>query len=179
MKEEFGHQYEKLLVGPGYKAPDFTLNDEAGRTISLSGFMDRHLTVLLFIKGIDDRHTREQLDFLKDSYERIKYHNADVLVVSSGDVGFNKHLVDDMRLPFHILCDAGCEVIKRYDIYNENDILIGPVLFIINSAGLINFMYDSKNPEDIIEAADVISMLHQLNEESDALIFGGVAERNL
>lgn len=179
MKEEFGHKYEQLLAEPGYKAPDFTLKDEAGRTVSLYGFLDRHLTVLLFIKGVDDRHTQEQLDFLKDSYERIKYHNADVLVVSSGDVAFNKHLVEGRRLPFHILSDASCEVMKRYDIYNKDDILAGPVLFILNSAGLINFLYDGKNPEDVVEEADVISMLHQLNEENDALIFGGVAERNI
>lgn len=177
MKEEFGHKYEKLLVRPGYKAPDFTLRDEHGCGISLYGFLDRHLTVLVFIKGVDDRHTREQLDFLKDSYERIKFHNADVLAVSSGDVVFNKHLVDDMQLPFHILSDAGCDVMKLYDIYNAYDILEGPVLFIINSVGLINFLYDGKSPEDIVEEADVISMLHQLNEESDALIFGSVAEK--
>jgi peroxiredoxin len=102
-----------------------------------------------------------------------------VLAVSSGDAEFNKHLVDDRRLPFHILSDAGCEVMKQYDIYNEYDILTGPFLFIINSAGLINFMYDGKSPDDIVEVADLISMLHQLNEESEALIFGGVAERNL
>ncbi len=56
--------------------------------------------------------------------------------------------------------------------------LVGPMLFIINSAGLINFFYDGKNSEDIVDTADVIRMLHELGE-NDALIFGGVAERNL
>ena len=162
---------------PGYHAPDFTLKDENGQNVSLSGFIDGHLTVLLFIKGVDDRHTREQLDFLKDSYDRIKFHNADVLVVSSGDVDFNKRLVNDMRLPFHILSDDRCTVIKLYDIYNKFDTLTGPILFIINSAGLINFSYEGKNPEDIVDTADLIRMLHQL-DENDAMIFGGVAERN-
>lgn len=173
------HKYEKLLVEPGYKAPDFALKDENGQIVSLFDFIDGHLTVLLFIKGIADRHMREQLDFLKDSYDRIKFHNADVLVVSSGDVSFNKYLVNDLRLPFHILSDARHKVLKLYDLYNKFDTLIGPVLFIINSAGLINFSYEGKNPEDIIDTADVIRMLHQLNEENDALIYGGVAERIL
>ena len=172
------HKYEKLLVEPGYKAPDFTLKDENGWNMSLFDFIDGHLTVLLFIKGIADRHIREQLDFLKDSYDRIKFHNADVLVVSSGDVTFNKYLVDDLHLPFHILSDTRYKVLKLYDIYNKFDTLIGPVLFIINSAGLINFSYEGKNPEDIVDTADVIRMLHNL-EENDALIFGGVAERIL
>ncbi len=172
------HKYEKLLVEPGYKAPDFTLKDENGRDVSLFDFIDGHLTVLLFIKGIANRHIREQLDFLKDSYDRIKFHNADVLVVSSGDPAFNKYLVDDLHLPFHILSDARFKVLKLYDIYNKFDTLIGPALFIINSAGLINFSYEGKNPEDIVDTADVIRMLHQL-DENDALIFGGIAERIL
>lgn len=178
MKEDFTHKYEKVLVEPGNQAPDFTLKDENGRNVSLFEFKDGHLTVLLFIKGIDDRHTREQLDFLKDSYDRIKFHNADVLVVSSGDAAFNKRLAEEMRLPFHILSDSRCKVLKLYDIYNMFDTLVGPMLFILNSSGLINFFYDGKNPEDIVDMADVIRMLHAL-DENDALIFGGVAERNL
>jgi thioredoxin-dependent peroxiredoxin len=178
MKEDFRHQYGKILVEPGYQAPDFTLKDENGRNVSLFEFKDGHLTVLLFIKGTDDRHTREQLDYLKDSYDRIKFHNADVLVVSTGDEVFNRRLVHDMRLPFHILSDSSCKVLKLYDIYNKFDTLVGPMLFIINSAGLINFFYDGKNPEDIVDTADVIRMLHELGG-NDALIFGGVAERNL
>ena len=115
---------------------------------------------------------------MKDSYDRIKFHNADVLVVSSGDTTFNKYLVNDLRLPYHILSDTRFKVLKLYDIYNKFDTLIGPVLFIINSAGLINFSYEGKNSEDIVDMADVIRMLHQLSE-NDALIFGGVAERIL
>ena len=178
MKEDPKHKYEELLVEPGYHAPDFTLKDENGQNKSLSGSIDGHFTVLLFFKGVDDRHTREQLDFLKDSYDRIKFHNADVLIVSSGDVDFNKRLVNDMRLPFHILSDDRYTAIKLYDIYNKFDTLTGPVLFILNPAGLINFSYEGKNPEDIVDTADLIRMLHQLNE-NDSMIFGGVAERIL
>jgi thioredoxin-dependent peroxiredoxin len=178
MKEDLRHRYGRLSVEPGYLAPDFTLKDENSRNVSLFEFIEGHLTVLIFIKGVIDRHLREQLDFLKDSYDRIKFHNADVLVVSSGDMTFNKHLVEDMRLPFHILSDSHCRVLKIYDIYNKFDTLAGPMLFIINSAGLINFFYDGKNPEDIVDMADVIHMLHEL-DENDALIFGGVAERNI
>ena len=178
MKEDLRHRYERLSVEPGYKAPDFMLKDEDGRNVSLFDFIDGHLTVLLFIKGVIDRHLREQLDFLKDSYDRIKFHNADVLIVSSGDMAFNKRLADDMRLPFHILNDSHFRVMKLYDIYNKFDTLAGPMLFIINSAGLINFFYDGKNPEDIVDMADVIHMLHAL-DENEGLIFGGVAERNI
>lgn len=178
MKEEFGHKYEELLVEPGFKAPDFTLKDENGQDTSLYGFLDDHNTVLVFIRGIDDRFTHEQLDFLKDSYERIKAHCADVLVVSYGSMDFNRNLVWSRKLPFHILSDENCEVIKKYDIYNEFDKLIGPNLFILNCAGLISFMYNGKNPDDIVDEADVIRVLHAINDACGDVVFGGVAERH-
>lgn len=43
---ERGHRYEELPVEPGYKAPDFRLEDEDGREVSLYGFMDDNSTVL-------------------------------------------------------------------------------------------------------------------------------------
>lgn len=172
------HVYEELPVEPGYRAPDFNLKDEKGRDVSLYGYIRDHLTVLVFVKGQDDRYTREQLDFLKDSIERIRFHNADVLVISSGDVSFNERLSDDMGLPFHILSDVDHAVMKRYDIYNAYDTLEGPVVFIINRIGMINFFYAGKNPEDIVEEADVIRMLHVLDAD-DTIIFGGIASRNM
>ena len=65
---EHGHKYEELLVEPGYKAPDLKLKDENSKEVSLYRFMDEHSTVLVFIKAVDDQHTGQQVDYLKDSY---------------------------------------------------------------------------------------------------------------
>jgi len=175
---EFGHKYEQIPVEPGNKAPDFRLRDEDGHWIKLYDFINDCSVVLVFIRAMDDAHTGEQVDFLKDSYQRIRYHCADVLAVSSGSVEFNKELAEKHRLPFHILSDEDCTVLKRYDVYNEVDKLIGPSVFILNSAGLITYMYNGKNPEDIVEEADIVHVLHELMENSGYVVYGGVAERN-
>ena len=173
MKSSGGHQYGELIVEPGFEAPDFTLKDEAGREVTFSTFREGRFTVLVFIKGADDRHLYELMDFLKDSYERIKFHNADVLVISTGDAVFNKALIMSRSLPFHILSDARLEAVKAYDIYHKPEVLTGPVMYIVSPGGLINFFYEGKNPDDIVEMADIIRMLHQLNEEDGSLVFGG------
>jgi thioredoxin-dependent peroxiredoxin len=159
---EYGHKYEELPVEPGFKAPDFRLKDENGQFVSLEDLICRQSLVLVFIRAADDAHTGEQLDYLKDSYERIKYHCADVIAVSPGSETFNRELAKKHRLPFHILCDADCRVLKRYQIFNEYDKLEGPCIFILNCAGMITYMYNGKNPEDIVSMADIIHTLHDM-----------------
>lgn len=176
---EHGHKYEELLVEPGYKAPDFKLKDEDGRDVSLYGFLDKQSVVLVFIRAVDDAHTGEQIDYLKDSYERIKYHCADALVVSYGSVEFNKRLVDKHKLPFRILSDEDCSVLKKYQIYNDYDKLAGPNVFIMNCAGLITYMYNGKNPEDIISMADIIHVLHDLMDSGGFEVYGGITKGSL
>lgn len=175
---ERGHKYVELPVEPGYKAPDFKLKDEDGHDVSLYGFLDDHSTVLVFIRAADDAHTGQQLDYLQDSYQRIKYHCADVLAISWGSIEFNKKLAEDHKLAFHILSDGDCSVLKKYQIYNDYDKLEGPNVFILNCAGLIIYMYNGKDPGDIVDMADIIAVLHDLMEACGYEIYGGVAERN-
>jgi peroxiredoxin Q/BCP len=176
---EYGHQYERLAVEPGYKAPDFRLNDENGNPVSLYDFLDDHSVVLVFIRAVDDADTGRQLDYLKDSYQRIVYHCGDVLVVSWGSIDFNKALVDNHKLPFRILSDEDCAVLKKYEIYNQYEKLIGPNIFILNCAGLITFMYNGKNPDDIVTMADIVAVLHDIAESGGTEVYGGVANRNI
>ncbi len=171
---EYGHRYAEALVEPGHKAPDFTLKAEDGKEISLYRSIDNRSIVLVFIRAVDDAHTGEQLDYLKDSYQRIRYHCGDVLAVSYGSVEFNRALVEKHKLPFHILSDEDCAVIKKYQIYNEYDKLEGPNIFILNCAGLITYMYNGKNPEDIVSMADVVSILHDIMEKGGQEVYGGV-----
>jgi len=176
---ERGHKYEEMLVEPGYKAPDFRLADENGKYISLYDFLKDHSTVLVFIRAVDDRFTGEQLDYLNDSYQRIKYHCGDVLAISWGSVEFNKMLVESHKLAFHILSDEDCSVLKKYQIYDEDLKLPGPDIFILNCAGLITYMYNGKNPGDIVSMADIIAVLHDIMQSGGYELYGGIAERNI
>lgn len=176
---EYGHKYEQTAVEPGYKAPDFRLKDENGNPVSLYGFLNDRSLVLVFVRAVDDAHTGEQLDYLKDSYQRILYHCGEVLAVSSGSIDLNKALAEKHQVPFRILSDEDCAVIKKYGIYDEFDKLAGPNVFILNCAGLITYMYNGKGPEDIVSMADIIAVLHDLAESGGYGVYGGVANRNI
>ncbi len=115
--------------------------------------------VLAFVRGVDDRHTREQLDYLKNDYERFQHFGADVLVVSYGSVDFNNRLIDRLSLPFHILSDEDCRVMKMFNIYNQYDKLVGPAMYVINGAGTVLFLYEGKEPADITSDEEILRVL--------------------
>ena len=151
--------YERVIVAVGSMAPNFTLKDENDREISLSTVRKGRKLVLAFVKGVDDAHTREQLDYFKDDYERFQFHDADVLVVTTGNVQFNRMIRDNHKLPFHILSDQRCDISRQYGIYNEYDKLLGPAIFVLNKAGVIVFMSVGKDPWDIVEDEEIIKVL--------------------
>jgi peroxiredoxin Q/BCP len=151
--------YGRVFVAVDARAPDFTLKDENGREITLSACNKDKKLVLAFVPGVDNAHTLEQLDYLKDDYERFKFHGADVLAVTFGSVQFNKKLCETHKLPFHILSDPDCNVIKEYGLYNQYDKLLGPAILVLNKAGTIMFMYAGKNPGDITVDEEIIKVL--------------------
>ena len=75
------------------------------------------------------------------------------------------------------MSDMDCSTLKKYTIYNEPEKLMGPNVFILNHVGLITYMYNGKNPEDIVEMADIINVLHEMEKTGGTEIYGGVADR--
>jgi peroxiredoxin Q/BCP len=144
--------YERTIVSVGSIMPDFTLEDETGREVPLRDFRrGRRYVVLAFVRGEDDPDTRRQLAYLKDDYLRLRHSGGDVLAVSYGSPAFNHGLVDRMSLPFHILGDQDCRVIRMLGLYNRYEKLTGPAIYLLNGAGTVLFMYQGKEPSDIVE----------------------------
>lgn len=149
--------YERVTVSVGSVMPDFVLKDEAGKSFSLKSFRKgKKFVVLAFVRGVDDRYTREQLDYLRNDYERFRHFGADVLVVSYGSPGFNNGLIDKLSLPFRILSDPECHVIRMAGLYNQYEKLVGPAIYLLNQAGTVLFMYRGAEPSDIAVDEEII-----------------------
>jgi peroxiredoxin Q/BCP len=137
--------------------PDFTLKDEFGKDLALGEFKKGiKYVVLAFVRGVDDRHTREQLDYLRNDYERFQHYGGGVLVVSTGSSEFNSGMVTKLSLPFHVLSDQDGRVLKMLGIYNQYDRLIGPAIYLLNGAGTVLFMYLGAEPSDIPVNEEII-----------------------
>jgi thioredoxin-dependent peroxiredoxin len=149
--------YERIHVAVDSVMPDFTLKDEFGKNLSLKKFKrDKEYVVLAIIRGVDDAHTRQQLDYLRNDYQRFQYFGGDVLAVSYGSVDFNRSLITNLSLPFHILSDSKCQLIEQLGLRNRYEKLVGPAIYLLNQAGTVMFMYQGKEPEDIVEDEEII-----------------------
>lgn len=149
--------YERYKVVVDSVMPDFTLEDESGNDLSLGEFKkDRKYVVLAVVLGVDDRYTRELLDYLRNDYQRFRHFGGDVLVVSTGSVDFNSGMVTKLSLPFHMLSDQDGRVLKMLGIYNQYDKLEGPAIYLLNRAGTVLFMYLGKEPSDIPVNEEII-----------------------
>jgi Peroxiredoxin len=149
--------YERIHVAVDSIMPDFTLKDEHGNDCSLEEFKkDKKYVVLAFVRDVDDQHTHEQLDYLRNDYQRFLHFGGDVLAVSSGSIDFNKSMIDRLNLPFHILSDLDCQLIRRLGLYNQYEKLLGPAIYLLNRAGTVLFMYQGKEPDDIVEDEEII-----------------------
>ena len=142
--------YERVYPSVDSIMPDFTLEDEFGNDLSLGEFKNgKRYVVLAFVRGLDDQYTREQLDYLRNDYERFRHFGGDVLAVSTGSVDFNSGMVTKLSLPFHLLSDLGGRVLRMLGIYNQYEKLVGPAIYLLNKAGSILFMYQGVEPSDI------------------------------
>ncbi|OPY28984.1 MAG: thioredoxin-dependent thiol peroxidase [Methanocella sp. PtaU1.Bin125] len=149
--------YERAYVAVDSIMPDFTLEDETGRGLSLKSFRKgKKYVVLAFVRAVDDRYTREQLDYLRNDYERFRHFGGDILVVSTGDVDFNSDMVTKLSLPFHMLSDRDCHVIKMLGLYNQYEKLVGPAIYLLNRAGTVLFLYRGAEPSDIAVNEEII-----------------------
>lgn len=140
-------------------APDFALMDENGKELSMKKYKGDGQLVLAFVKGGFNRFTREFLLYLKDDIRRIESFGGMVMAVTYGSIMENKAMADDLRLPFPVLSDYDCSVIKLYGLYNPYEKLIGPSVFVMGKTGLISYMYAGKNESDVISNEDLLKAL--------------------
>ena len=102
----------------GAKAPDFTLFDKDGNSVSLSGFLGKKVVLYFYPKDNTPGCTRQACAFAA-SYEAFKSLNAVVIGVSKDSVASHAKFAAKHDLPFILLADPELEAIKAYDVWQE------------------------------------------------------------
>jgi len=102
----------------GAKAPDFTLFDKDGNSVSLSDFLGKKVVLYFYPKDNTPGCTRQACAFAA-SYEAFKPLNAVVIGVSKDSVASHAKFAAKHDLPFILLADPELEAIKAYDVWQE------------------------------------------------------------
>lgn len=151
----------------GTQAPDFTLMNNEGKSVSLHDYRGKWVVLYFYPKDFTSGCTMEAHNFQHDlqQYQRI---GATILGVSVDSVESHKGFCAKERLNFKLLADTGGAVSAKYGSlmnYNGNQ-LSARNTFLIDPEGRIAKVFTHVDPSK--HSAEVLSALSQLQHGHSA-----------
>jgi len=150
------------VVSEGKPAPEFTLEDDAGETVSLSDFRGKPV-VLYFYPKDDTPGCTAQACGIRDAYGEFEQAGAVVLGVSPDRVSKHVKFKEKYDLPFTLLADPEHEVAERYGVWGEKKYMgrscmgVSRTTFVIAPDGTVAEVMENVKPDS--HADDVLASL--------------------
>jgi thioredoxin-dependent peroxiredoxin len=135
---------DELQIGD--KAPDFSLPDQNGQTVSLKSLKGKQVVLYFYPKDDTPGCTKEACGF-RDSLSAIEKANTVVLGVSMDDAESHQKFIKKYGLPFTLLCDEDGKVSKAYGVYKKKNMYgktywgIERSTFIIDETGKLKGLF--------------------------------------
>src|SRR3989344_3854170 len=102
----------------GKKAPEFKLQNEDGREVTLKDFKGKKVLLYFYPRDMTPGCTIEAIDFTKAKKEFEKL-NTIILGVSKDTVESHKKFCNKDKLSITLLSDEGLKTIKAYEAYGK------------------------------------------------------------
>jgi thioredoxin-dependent peroxiredoxin len=151
-----------MVLQIGDRAPDFTLPDTHGNSVTLSKFMGKRVVLYFYPRDNTPGCIKEACAF-RDRYADFQNQDIIVLGVSTDDAKSHEKFVTKHDLPFPLLCDEGGKIAELYDSYGLKKFMGKEYLgitrntFVIGAAGNIEKIYKKVKPE--LHAAGLLTDL--------------------
>ena len=151
-----------IMLEKGTKAPDFTLNDKNGNSISLSDFRGKRVVLYFYPKDNTPGCTRQACAFAA-SYGEFKNKNVEVIGISKDSTASHAKFAEKYALDFILLSDPDIEVIKAYGVWKEKKLYgktsfgVVRTTFIIDEQGNIEKVMPKVKPDT--NAAEILEYL--------------------
>jgi len=140
------------MLETGMKAPDFTLEDQNGLSVSLSDFIGKKIVLYFYPKDNTPGCTRQACAFAAN-YEQFKSRDVIVIGISKDSVASHLKFAQKHQLPFILLSDPELQAIHKYDVWKEKK-LYGKVsmgvvrtTYIIDEQGYIEHVMPKVKPD--------------------------------
>jgi peroxiredoxin Q/BCP len=115
---------------------DFTLQDQDGKTVSLSDYKKSPVVLFFYPRADTPGCTIESCGF-RDAFAKFKKAGIVVLGVSRDTVKDQKKFKDKYDLPYDLLADPEMVLIKRYGLLREKKMYGKPVTGVARTTYLI------------------------------------------
>ncbi|HWB82904.1 MAG TPA: peroxiredoxin [Bryobacteraceae bacterium] len=119
----------------GTPAPDFSLADESGRTVTLSALRGRNV-ILVFYPGDDTPGCTKQLCQFRDGWDAARDRRVELFGVNPQNPQSHRKFQDKYGFPFSLLVDRGRKVAT---LYHANGLIIKRTVYLIGPDGIIRF----------------------------------------
>ncbi|TFV60524.1 peroxiredoxin [Mycobacterium sp. PS03-16] len=151
------------MLEPGTQAPDFTLKDQNGRTVTLSAFRGAKNVVLVFYPLAFTGICQGELDEIRDHLPRYVNDDTATLAVSVGPPPTHKVWATQSGFTFPLLSDFWPHgaVAQAYGVFNADAGFPNRGTFVIDRAGVIRFaeMKQPGEPRDQAVWRDALAAL--------------------
>lgn len=136
----------------GTKAPDFTLNDQNGKAVSLSDFAGKRVVVYFYPRDNTPGCTRQACAFARN-YDGFRQRDVAVIGISKDSAASHQKFAQKYELPFLLLSDPELQAIQAYGVWQEKK-LYGKVsmgvvrtTFIIDAQGNVEKVMPKVKPD--------------------------------
>ena len=150
------------MLEAGMTAPDFTLCDKDGKSVSLSDLRGKRVVLYFYPKDNTPGCTRQACAFAA-AYGGFKEKGVEVVGISRDSVASHVKFAEKHGLPFILLSDPELVAIKAYGVWQEKK-LYGKVsmgvvrtTFIIDENGVITKVCPKVKPDT--NAAEILAQL--------------------
>lgn len=150
------------MLEAGMKAPEFSLKDQHGNTVSLSDFLGKKV-VLYFYPRDNTPGCRRQACAFAGAYREFQDMDVAVIGVSKDSVASHVKFAEKYSLPFILISDPELEAIKAYDVWQEKKnygkVSMGVVrsTYVIDEQGIIEKVMPKVKPDT--NAEDILNYL--------------------
>jgi peroxiredoxin Q/BCP len=149
----------------GMKAPDFSLPDGEGNTVSLKDFAGKFLVIYFYPKDDTPGCTKESCDF-RDNLARLKRSGAAVVGVSRDDVKSHAKFAAKFDLPFPLLSDTGGGMLEAYGVWQKKSFMgksfmgIVRTTFLVDGRGVVRKVWEKVKVEGHVD--EVLGALKEM-----------------
>ena len=150
------------MLTVGEKAPEFTLQDKDGNTVSLSDFAGKKVVVYFYPKDNTPGCTRQACAFAK-AYDAFAQKNVVVIGISKDSVASHQKFAQKYELPFILVSDPELQAIQGFGVWQEkknySKVSMGVVrsTFILNEEGVVEKVFPKAKPDT--NAAEILEYL--------------------
>ncbi|MBK7629682.1 MAG: thioredoxin-dependent thiol peroxidase [Ignavibacteriales bacterium] len=131
----------------GKKAPDFSLENQDGKKISLKDFTGKKVVLYFYPKDDTSGCTKEACSF-SENLPKFSKIDAVILGVSPDSVKSHKKFSEKYKLKIDLLADEDKKVIEKYDVWKEKSMYgrkymgVERTTFVIDEKGKIKTIFN-------------------------------------